>query len=118
MSNTSPKNRGARGERGVQGPRGPSGRPGPRGIGKPGPVGQKGKRGTKGVAGARGKAGSSGPAGTLAGSEHTEILIVERRIEDIYEGLTAQMQRTAEIQAELDELRGKLRTLVRVSRGC
>jgi hypothetical protein len=117
MSTISPKNRGTRGERGVQGPRGRSGRPGPKGIGEPGPVGQSGKRGTKGVTGARGKAGSRGPAGTLAGSEHAEILIAERRIEDIYEGLTAQMQRTAEIQAELDELRGKLRTLIRVSRG-
>ena len=65
--------------------------------------------------GARGKTGVHGLAGTLAGSEHEEILILQRRIEDVYEALTVQMQHTAKIQEEFDTFRDKLRKLTHAS---
>ena len=89
------------------------------GTGKTGPKGVRGVKGTagkKGLKGARGKVGSHGPAGTLAGSEHEEILIVQRRIEDLYEGLTEQTQRTAEMRMELDALSKKLQAVRKVSK--
>lgn len=88
-------------------------------MGKTGPKGVRGVKGTagkKGIKGARGKVGSHGPAGTLAGSEHEEILIVQRRIEDLYEGLTEQTQRTAEMRMELDALSKKLQAVRKVSK--
>jgi hypothetical protein len=89
------------------------------GMGKRGPKGVRGVKGTagkKGIKGARGRVGSHGPAGTLAGSEHEEILIVQRRIEDLYEGLTEQTQRTAEMRIELDALSKKLQAVRKVSK--
>lgn len=112
-------NQGVRGQRGIEGRRGPSGKPGPGGIGKTGPKGHRGTRGrtgAKGTTGERGKAGVHGPAGTLAGSEHEEILIVQRRIEDIYEALTVQMKHTAKIQEEFDNLRKKFHKLTHASK--
>jgi hypothetical protein len=50
-------------------------------------------------------------AGTLAGSEHEEILILQRRIEDVYEALTVQVEHTAKIQKEFDAFRAKFRAL-------
>ena len=76
----------------------------------------RGVRGKTGTTGAQGKVGRHGPAGTLAGSEHEEILIVRRRIEDIYEGLNHQIQRTAKIQLDLDALRAKLQAFTRASK--
>ena len=107
----------ARGQRGIEGRRGPSGKTGHDGVGKKGPRGNpgiRGKTGKKGLVGARGKTGLHGAAGTLAGSEHEEILILQRRIEDVYEALTAQMQHTAKIQKEFDAFRAKLRKLTPV----
>ena len=111
--------RGVRGKRGVKGPRGRPGKSGPKGVGKTGPkgtVGLKGATGKKGSAGARGKVGRHGPAGTLAGSEHEEILIVQRRIEDLYEGLAEQTQRTAKMRVELDALETRLHAMKKGSR--
>ena len=108
--------RGVRGVRGTKGRRGPSGKTGPKGVGKTGPKGSPGIRGTSGkngLPGARGRIGIHGPAGTLAGSEHEEILIIQRRIEDMYEGMIAQLQRSAEMQLELDKLRAKLQAFTR-----
>lgn len=108
--------RGARGKRGIEGPRGRTGKPGAKGVGQRGPKGTRGVKGTagkKGTKGARGQVGSHGPAGTLAGSEHEEILIIKRRIEDLYEGLTDQTQRTAEMQVELDTLSKRLQAVIR-----
>lgn len=88
-------------------------------MGKTGPKGVRGVKGTagrKGTKGARGKVGSHGPAGTLAGSEHEEILIVQRRIEDLYEGLIEQTQRTTEMQVELDTLNKRLQALSKGSK--
>ena len=88
-------------------------------MGKRGPKGVRGVKGTagkKGIKGARGRVGSHGPAGTLAGSEHEEILIVQRRIEDLYEGLTEQTQRTAAMRIELDALSKKLQAVRKVSK--
>jgi hypothetical protein len=111
--------RGARGKRGAKGPRGRSGKQGPIGVGKTGRKGVHGVKGTtgkKGATGARGKVGRHGPAGTLAGSEHEEILIVQRRIEDLYEGLTEQTQRTAAMRVELAVLSKKLQAVMKVSK--
>jgi len=112
-------NPGARGQRGIEGRRGPSGRTGLDGIGKTGPKGNpgiRGKTGKKGTTGARGKTGVHGLAGTLAGSEHEEILILQRRIEDVYEALTLQIQHTAKIQQEFDMFRDRFRKLTHASR--
>jgi hypothetical protein len=73
----------------------------------------RGKTGKTGTAGVRGKTGAHGPAGTLAGSEHEEILILQRRIEDVYEALTVQVEHTAKIQKEFDAFRGKVLKLPR-----
>jgi hypothetical protein len=105
-----------RGQRGVEGRRGPSGKTGHGKTGPRGNPGLRGRTGKKGTTGARGKTGVHGLAGTLAGSEHEEILILQRRIEDVYEALAEQMQHTAKIQKEFDAFRDKLRTLTRASR--
>jgi Collagen triple helix repeat (20 copies) len=104
------KPNGARGKRGPQGLPGRTGRRGPVGVGK------TGAKGRKGATGARGTRGDAGPAGALAGSEHTEILIIERRIEDLYELLTVQTKRTAEMQGQLDEEHAKLKKLTGASK--
>jgi hypothetical protein len=112
--------RGVRGKRGVKGPRGRSGTPGPKGVGKRGPKGipgRKGKTGKKGITGTRGKVGRHGREGTLAGSsDYDEILIVKRRIEDLYEGLTEQTERTAEMRVELDALSKRLQAVTKRSK--
>ena len=112
------RNAGARGQRGIEGRRGPSGKTGPDGVGRMGPKGKpgiRGKTGRKGTVGERGKPGVHGPAGTLAGSEHEEILILQRRIEDVYEALTVQVQHTAKIQKEFDAFRVKFRKVTHPS---
>ena len=112
-------NQGARGQRGLEGRRGRSGKTGLDGVGRTGPQGNpgiRGRTGKKGTAGARGKTGVHGVAGTLAGSEHEEILILQRRIEDVYEALTLQIQHTTKIQQEFDAFRGKFRKLTHASR--
>src|SRR5688572_15861154 len=103
--------RGVRGKRGVKGPRGPSGRKGPKGVGKRGLKGIPGRKGTtgkKGITGPRGKVGRHGRPGALEGAEQDEVVIVKRRIEDLYEGLAEQTQRTREMRVELDALTKKL----------
>ena len=83
-------------------------------MGRTGPKGAPGLRGTagkKGTPGERGRIGVHGLSGTLAGSEHEEILIIQRRIEDMYEGMTVQMERSAEMQSELNAFRTKLQAL-------
>ena len=69
-----------------------------------------------GTTGARGTPGHAGPAGTLARSEHTEILIVERRIEDLYELLRAQAKLSARMQVQLDDEHAKLQKLTGASK--
>ena len=82
-------------------------------TGTTGKTGERGKTGQKGIAGDRGRVGSHGPAGKLVGSEHTEILILQRRIEDIYEGLSLQTQRTTDVELKLDTLRAVVGNLIR-----
>ena len=101
---------GARGKRGLQGVPGRTGQRGPVGVGKTGATGRKG------ATGARGTRGGVGPAGALAGSEHTEILIIERRIEDLYELLNVQSKRTVRMQGQLDEEHAKLKKLTGASK--
>lgn len=88
---------GARGQRGIPGP------PGPRGSA--GATGHSGARGAKGAKGARGP--KTRPPG-LKGRQRL-LLSVERHIENIYGELTVQMQRLAKLQAQVDELRAKIR---------
>ncbi len=83
-------------------------------TGRQGNPGVRGKTGKTGTAGARGKTGVHGLAGTLAGSEHEEILILQRRIEDVYEALTLQVEHTAKIQKEFHAFRDKFRKLTPV----
>lgn len=100
--------KGARGERGIPGPPGPpglSGSDGGRGLtGKAGPVGAAGHTGARG---AKGATGSKAP-GSVKGRRRF-IAAVDRHIENIYGELTVQMKRMAKIQAEVDELRDKIR---------
>jgi hypothetical protein len=94
-----------RGQRGMRGPAGPAGKTGARG--KTGPTGHKG------AAGARGLAGDAGAAETLSRSDGMDMMtVVEAQITDIYHQLDVQMQRMAHIQAELDDLRVKIRILM------
>ena len=102
------KQQGPRGERGIPGPPGPRGRDGPMGA-----RGKTGARGPRGTTGARGTIGKTGPAGAMAQNDRMEILgVVEGQIEDIYRELDLQMKRTAQLQAQVDEVRARIRQLM------
>lgn len=91
---------GPRGQRGIPGP------PGPRGSA--GATGQSGARGAKGAKGAKG-----GRTRTHGGKGRQRLLMsVERHIENIYGELTAQLQRLAKLQVQVDELRSKLKRVL------
>lgn len=94
------KTQGRRGKRGAAGPRGPAGK-----------VGKGGRAGATGRIGARGPTGAKGSASrTPGGKGRTRLLVsVERHIENIYGELTVQMQRLAKLQAQVDELRAKIK---------
>ena len=100
-----------RGERGVPGPPGPAGATGAVGergqTGKAGAVGAAGRAGAKGAQGAKGATGSKAPSS--AKGRQRLIAAVDRHIENIYGELTLQMRRMARIQAQVDELREKIR---------
>jgi len=111
----------ARGERGVQGIPGPHGPPGLTGatgaqgeVGQPGAIGNAGPRGAKGTAGAKGAKGHHGAKGA-AGREpprRRKLLdVVQVQINRIDHELHVQMTRMAQIQSEVDQLRGNLKRL-------
>lgn len=86
-----------------QGPRGQRGIPGP-----PGPRGSAGATGQSGARGAKG-----GRTRTHGGKGRQRLLMsVERHIENIYGELTAQLQRLAKLQVQVDELRSKLKRVL------
>jgi hypothetical protein len=86
---------------------------GPRGKrGIPGPPGPRGPAGAAGHSGARGPKGARGTGRPATASERRRLLVsVERHIENIYGELTAQMQRMAKLQKQVDELRAKLKRI-------
>jgi hypothetical protein len=104
--------RGHRGHRGIPGPPGPRGSDGS--VGDQGATGKSGPAGAKGQSGARGPTGAKGPAtrNPSVKGRRQLLLSVERHIENIYGELTAQMQRMAKLQQQVDELRAKLRRVL------
>ena len=88
----------------LQRPRGPRGIPGP-----PGPAGPPGATGARGERGAAGKDGELGPSSR---NGRREILsLFEGQIEDIHTELAIQMKRMAQLQVQIDDLRGTVRKL-------
>lgn len=80
--------------------------------GKTGKTGARGRRGAQGVAGpagARGPAGPAGPSGPAGESAPLRILAtITQQIEVIQRDLEIQFKRTAQLQADLDNLRAHL----------
>ena len=92
----------------IRGLRGPRGLPGP--AGPPGPAGATGKTGATGQRGTSAKADS---AWQLTRDDRVEILsLVEGQIEDIYKALDLQMKRMVQFQAQIDDVRSKVRELI------
>jgi hypothetical protein len=105
-----PGERGQRGEAGARGERGATGARGERGAtGSRGATGARGAKGDRGLQGSTGERGLVGPAGP----SDRKIIVAEvtAHIDRIYKELDIQMRRMAQIQAELDELRAKIRAL-------
>jgi hypothetical protein len=100
-----------RGKRGVPGPPGPAG---PTGTGGPaGHRGASGRRGATGERGAQGQTGAVGPQGSSGGrSRIKQFADVDQHITRIDHELNVQMKRMSQIQAELDDLRRKVRRLL------
>jgi hypothetical protein len=92
--------RGARGERGIPGPPGPAG-----------PSGKAGRVGTAGATGPRGPKGEKGGQPATSKGRKRLMREVDRHIENIYGELVAQMRRLSRIQAQVDELRDKIRAI-------
>lgn len=100
---------GPRGQQGIPGPPGPRGSVGS--AGDQGPAGKAGRAGEKGHSGARGPKGATGSTTRppIVKGRRRVLASVERHIENIYGELTVQMQRLAKLQAQVDELRAKLK---------
>src|SRR5437868_876129 len=96
---------------GPPGPAGPVGATGP--IGATGATGERGATGKKGTAGARGERGDKGGVGaaSLTVPIRQQLAEIELTIEDIYKELEIQMTRMAQIQQQVDDLRGKIKLL-------
>jgi Collagen triple helix repeat (20 copies) len=97
------KNKSHQGLRGIQGPPGPAG---PRGA-----TGKQGARGDRGVSGETGKTGAEGRSFREPTTRKELLRDLGKTIEDIYRELNVQMTRMAQIQQQVDELRGKLKRL-------
>jgi hypothetical protein len=93
---------GKRGEKGLRGPAGPPGKSGV--AGERGPMGRAGRVGAPGAKGARGA-----PVGVSGKQRKRFVAAVDRHIENIYTELSVQMKRMARIQAQVDDLREKIR---------
>ena len=103
--------RGKRGARGIPGPAGPSG--------VTGAVGATGATGAQGDAGPRGRHGSPGSSQVSVTGDKAKIRIltsIDKHIDNIYRELDSQLRRTAKLQSELDDLRGKIRGLIGTSK--
>jgi hypothetical protein len=82
--------------------------------GKPGAAGREGRPLPKSAHRVKGAPGAPGgtPDQTLP-STHVQLLeVVETQIEDIYQVLDVQVRRFAQIQLQVDELRGKVHQLL------
>jgi hypothetical protein len=89
---------------GRRGPQGVTGAKGPRGKrGKTGPTGLPGRRGKTGVGGKKGTQGLTGPL-----YRNRAIESLEERFTDVYRQLDIQLQRIAQMQAQLDHISAKL----------
>jgi hypothetical protein len=107
-------------------PRDIAGRPGaagPTGARPTGAAGKSGAAGREGRPPARGAHGISGMPGPAAApdqalpSTHVQLLeVVETQIEDIYQVLDVQVRRFAQIQQQVDDLRGKVHQLMEKAR--
>ena len=111
----------ARGQRGIPGPAGPSGPAGPRGrrgatgkAGARGKTGSRGEPGPRGITGAPGEPGVTGPPGAdavePAGREQL-LLDIERHLDNVYRELDVQMTRMSDLQAQIEDLRNRVRRL-------
>jgi len=101
---------GPRGHRGSPGPPGPPGSVGS--AGEQGPIGKSGPAGATGRSGARGPVGAKGSDKPVDKNRRRLLVSVDRHIENIYGELTAQMQRMAKLQRQVDELRAKIRQVL------
>jgi hypothetical protein len=91
------------------GPAGPTGASGSRGA-----TGARGAAGSKGITGARrerGEKGGGGGAASFPAPVRQQLSEIELTIEDIYQELDVQMKRMAQIQQQVDDLRGKIKLL-------
>ena len=75
-------------------------------------------RGARGTTGPRGKGGATGKAGVTGKESKTTVRRrtkiageIERHFDHIYKELRVQLTRMAQIQAEVEELRAKMRHL-------
>ena len=101
--------KGARGLQGIPGPPGPSGSQGH--VGATGPTGARGATGQKGSRGLTGAAGAK--EGAVEGKSRVQLLTsIDKHIDNIYRELDVQMKRTEQLQAELRDLRGKVKSLL------
>jgi hypothetical protein len=89
-------------------------------------VGKKGPKGSAGVSGSDGAKGLTGPKGRtgLTGKRGAEgdaalpqpaVTGLHKQINSIYQELDIQLRRMAQIQAELNDVRGKLQKMAAVS---
>ena len=73
--------------------------------------GRRGERGRTGAKGARGTPGAVGPAGPVA--TRAQILeAVQREFDELNKHLRVQLERTAQMQMQLDAIQGTLKQLL------
>ena len=89
-----------RGPRGIPGPRGPAGPPGK--TGHIGPVGHEGPRGPE----------ASVATPTTSKARNQLLHAVDRHIDNIYSELTVHMRHITRLQAEVDEVRAKVKAMM------
>lgn len=79
-----------------------------------GPQGKTGKQGLRGKGGARGLRGLPGPAGPPGPKmKPAEVLaLVEDQFYEIRKQLDTQLQRFAQLQAQLDQIHGLIKSIV------
>ena len=97
------KKKGDRGKQGTPGPPGPAG-----------PRGYVGKTGGRGLDGRRGATGAPGKIGLGSGAPKAHLKVirdVDKHLENIYRELDTHIGRMAKLQGDIDELRGRIRTV-------
>jgi|SRR5581483_5426447 len=93
-----------RAQRDIPGPPGPTG--------PQGPQGERGKTGDHGATGARGRTGAAGTGIAVNVPGRVQLVrLLDEHLEIIYRDLDIQMKRMAQIQAQVDELRKKVKAL-------